>query len=64
MVVATGQWVGDDFDAPSDPTAQGKHAERVVPIVHDHKKPPIFRATLKPSASSSCELGRIYFVRP
>lgn len=43
IVVATGQWVGDDFEAALDPTAEGRHTERVVPIVHDRKNLAILR---------------------
>jgi superfamily II DNA/RNA helicase len=51
MVVATGQWVGDDFDAPLDPTIQGKYAERVVPIVHDHKNLALLRLLEAPPSA-------------
>lgn len=35
--VATGRWVSDDPDGQTDLTVQGKHTERVVPIVQDRK---------------------------
>jgi hypothetical protein len=51
MVVATGQWVGDDFEAGLDPTVEGRHPERVVPIVHDRKNLAILRLLEAPPSS-------------
>lgn len=43
MVVATGQWVGDNVEGQEDVTVEGRPAQRVVPIVHDHKNLALLR---------------------
>jgi Domain of unknown function (DUF1998) len=56
-VVATGQWIGDSSDDQNDLTVQGKHTERVVPIVQDRKNLTLLRPSgVLPSATTMTTL--------
>ncbi len=43
MVVATGQWVPEDFDEGEEATPEQRHTERVVPMVNDRKNLALLR---------------------